>query len=181
MTQRFNTSDIVLTALMTSLVYIAGSIIKIPSLGGFVHIGDCMVFVSAFLLSPRKAAFASGVGMLLVDVLGGYMLWAPSTFIIKSVMALIAAQIIKQSLFGGYKVQLLAFGVAAIFMVIGYFIAGVIIASVLTGDVDSIMAGILFASRDIVPNIIQVITGIIIALPLCKLLSPIKNKHNNSL
>ena len=70
-----NTKDLVLTGLMIALIYLAGSIIKIPSIGGFVHIGDCMVFLSVIVLGKKRGAIASAAGMFLVDVLGGYYLW----------------------------------------------------------------------------------------------------------
>lgn len=49
-----NTSELVLMGLMIALTYIAGSIIKIPSVGGFVQIGDCMVFLSVIVLGKKK-------------------------------------------------------------------------------------------------------------------------------
>ena len=44
-----STKQMVVTALMTALVFLAGSVIKIPTIGGFVHIGDCMVFLSVIV------------------------------------------------------------------------------------------------------------------------------------
>lgn len=82
-----NVKELVLMGLMIALVYLAGSIIKIPSLGGFIHIGDCMVFLSVILLGKKKGAVSSALGMFLVDALGGYYLWAPFTLIIKGAMA----------------------------------------------------------------------------------------------
>ena len=79
--KNLTTRELVLVGLMIALVYLAGSIIRVPSVGGFVHIGDCMVFLSVVVLGKKKGAVASSFGMLLVDVLGGYYLWAPFTFI----------------------------------------------------------------------------------------------------
>jgi len=90
------TREMVLVGLMIALVYLAGSIIKVPSVGGFVHIGDCMVFLSVIVLGKKKGAVASAFGMLLVDVLGGYYLWAPFTFVIKGAMGYIAGLILEK-------------------------------------------------------------------------------------
>lgn len=178
-----NTRDIVLTALMIALVYLAGSVIKIPSVGGFVHLGDCMVFLSVIVLDKKKGTFASAVGMALVDILGGYYFWAPFTFIIKGVMAYITGAIIERINHGekvnGFKKEyILAFVVGGIFMVVGYFIAGAILAGFLTDHL-GLVSGLAYAAKDIVGNIIQVTTGIVIAIPLTGVIVTAKKKVFN--
>lgn len=161
-----NTKEMVLMGLMIALTYLAGSIIKIPSVGGFVHIGDCMVFLSVIVLGKKKGAVSSALGMFLVDVLGGYYFWAPFTLIIKGVMAYIAGFILeKMSESMAAKKYTIAFVTSGIFMVIGYFLAGIVISGFLTDKV-GLIQGIAFSAKDIVGNIIQVTTGIVIALPL---------------
>lgn len=161
-----NTNEMVLMGLMIALTYLAGSIIKIPSVGGFVHIGDCMVFLSAIVLGKKKGAVSSALGMFLVDVLGGYYFWAPFTLIIKGSMAYIAGFILEK--LSGSKDATrytIAFLFSGVFMVIAYFFAGIIVAGFLTDNV-GLIQGIVFSAKDIVGNIIQVGTGIVIALPL---------------
>jgi len=161
-----NTKEMVLMGLMIALTYLAGSIIKIPSVGGFVHIGDCMVFLSVIVLGKKKGAVSSALGMFLVDVLGGYYFWAPFTLIIKGVMAYIAGFILeKMSESIAAKKYTIAFLASGIFMVFGYFLAGIVISGFLTDKV-GLIQGIAFSAKDIVGNIIQVTTGIVIALPL---------------
>lgn len=96
MNNRLSTKELVLMGLMIALVWLAGSVIKIPSVGGFVHLGDCMVFLSVVVLGKKKGSVASAMGMMLVDVLGGYYLWAPFTFVIKGAMAYIAGSILEK-------------------------------------------------------------------------------------
>lgn len=44
---------LVLSALMAALVYVATSIIQIPSpVNGYVNLGDCFVLLSGWLLGP---------------------------------------------------------------------------------------------------------------------------------
>ncbi|ACD54065.1 membrane protein [Clostridium botulinum] len=165
-----NVKELVLMGLMIALVYLAGSIIKIPSIGGFVHIGDCMVFLSVILLGKKKGAISSALGMFLVDVLGGYYLWAPFTLIIKGTMAYIAGCILERIKSNNSFINnIIAFAVSGVFMVIGYFIAGTIMAGLLT-EKAGIIQGLIYASKDIVGNIIQVTTGVVIALPLSEVL-----------
>lgn len=178
-----STKDLVLTSLMTALVFLAGSIIKVPSVGGFVHIGDCMVFLSVIVLGKKKGTVASAFGMLLVDAMGGYYMWAPFTFIIKGAMAYIAGTIIEKLSDGrdtNYfkKEYILAFLVSGVFMIIGYFMAGTIIAGLLTEKI-GILQGFSYAAKDILGNIIQVTTGIAIAVPLSSAILVAKKRALN--
>lgn len=168
---KLTTREIVLVGLMIALVYLAGSIIKVPSVGGFVHIGDCMVFLSVIVLGKKKGAVASAFGMLLVDVLGGYYLWAPFTFVIKGAMAYIAGSILEKMSKSSKETiaYMVAFGVSGVFMVLGYFLAGIVMAGFFTDKVGLIQA-LSYSAKDIIGNIIQVITGIVIALPLTAVL-----------
>lgn len=175
--------ELVLTALMIALVYLAGSLIKVPTVGGFVHIGDCMVFLSVVVLGKKKGAVASAFGMLLVDVLGGYYMWAPFTFIIKGIMAYIAGVIIEKiggkNAFENFKKEyIVGFIAGGIFMVIGYFLAGTILAGLLTEKL-GLVQGLAVAAKDIVGNIIQVVTGIVIAIPLSAIVLSAKKRVFN--
>lgn len=178
------TRDLVMIALMIALVFVTGSIIKVPTVGGFVHIGDCMVFLSVVVLGKKKGAIASAVGMLLVDVLGGYYMWAPFTFVIKGVMAYIAGAIIESFLEHknsntGFKIEyIIAFIVSGIFMVAGYFFAGAILAGFLTGKI-GLVQGLAISAKDIIGNIIQVTTGIVISVPLSAIVLSAKKKVFN--
>ena len=50
---RQKTLKLVLSALMAALVYVATSIIQIPSpVNGYVNLGDCFVLLSGWLLGP---------------------------------------------------------------------------------------------------------------------------------
>jgi uncharacterized membrane protein len=92
-----NLLKIVFTGLMTALVFISTSIIKIPfANGGYIHFGDAFVFLSVMLLGPFYGAFASGAGSMLSDLLSEFSQWALPTLIIKTVMAMIMGYIIKQ-------------------------------------------------------------------------------------
>lgn len=178
-----STKELVLMALMIALVYLTGSIIKVPSVGGFVHIGDSMVFLSVVVLGKKKGALASAFGMLLVDVLGGYLMWAPFTFVIKGVMAYIVGVIIEKiggkNAFESFKKEyIIAFVIGGIFMVIGYFIAGTILAGLLTEKI-GLIQGLAYAAKDIVGNIIQVVTGIVIAASLSTIVLSAKKKVFN--
>lgn len=60
--------------------------IPIGSNGGYIHLGDAVIFLSASVL-PLPFAMASGaVGGMLSDIFSGSAAWAPWTFAIKALM-----------------------------------------------------------------------------------------------
>ena len=86
-TGKFTTQEIVFTALMTALVFVATYLPHIPIPLGYAHLGDAVIFLLA-LLAPRRAAlFAACIGSALADLLGGFALWIVPTLVIKFVMA----------------------------------------------------------------------------------------------
>lgn len=172
--QRVNvkTMDIVQVSLMAAIIYLATAIIHVPSYMGVIHLGDSMVFLAAILLGRKKAAVASAIGMSLFDILTGYMVWAPFTFIIKGVMAYLAGKIAYRNEYDGNNVpnNILAFIVGGVWMIGAYYFGGVIIAHFILVSSTSLKGAMLLALKDIPGNILQVTAGAVIALPLSKIL-----------
>ena len=75
---------------MAALVFVMTYLPKVPVpvTGGYVHLGDGMVFLAAMLLGPVGVA-AAAVGSALSDLVGGYMTYLLPTFVIKGAMALV--------------------------------------------------------------------------------------------
>lgn len=154
---------LVLSALMAALVYVATSIIQIPSpVNGYVNLGDCFVLLSGWLLGPWYGAAAAGIGSMLVDLLSGYGHYVPGTLIIKGLDAL-AAALIFRALGRGKTAMLVSGIVGETIMVLGYFAY----ASMILGKG-------LAAAASIPGNIVQGIAGIAIALALAVLLQKAK-------
>ena len=112
-----------MAAVMTALVFVATYLIQIPmpATGGYVNLGDCMVLLSGFLLGPWWGFAAGGLGSMLTDLILGYGTFAPGTFVIKGLMALVAALILK-ALRNKTRAASLVGGIAAeLIMVFGYF------------------------------------------------------------
>ncbi len=85
------TQKIVTASMLASLICVATMIIKIPSpLKGYINLGDGIVLICGWVLSPAYGFLASGIGASLADVFSGYAIYAPVTFFIKGIMALIA-------------------------------------------------------------------------------------------
>ena len=119
------TKKLVMAALLAALCCVATMIIKIPSpLKGYLNLGDCVVLLAGWLLSPLYGFLAAGVGSALADVFSGYVTYAPATFIIKGLMALIAYfgfKILKDKI-GNLPSRIVSGIVAEVIMVLGYFV-----------------------------------------------------------
>ena len=119
------TKKIVVAALIAALACIATMIIKIPTpLKGYINLGDCIVLVAGWMLSPAYAFLAAGLGSAFADIFSGYATYAPATFIIKGLMALIALcgfRLLNKKL-ANPPSRIISGFLAEVIMVIGYFI-----------------------------------------------------------
>jgi len=77
----------VMSALFAALIYVVTCYVKIPTINGYVHVGDGLIFLVSSLLPTPYAIAASALGASLGDLLGGYFIWVPATMIIKSATA----------------------------------------------------------------------------------------------
>ncbi|MBO4897289.1 MAG: ECF transporter S component [Clostridia bacterium] len=85
------TQKTVLASMLAALCCVATMLIKIPSpLKGYFNIGDSIVLLSGWLLSPFYGFFSAAIGSALADVFSGYALYAPVTFAVKGFMAVLA-------------------------------------------------------------------------------------------
>lgn len=85
--------------------------------------GDCFVLLSGIVLGPVYSFLAAGLGSALADVLSGYVMYAPATFLIKGLMALIIALLFKCFKSKNNTLTLLLLGLfSEAIMVVGYFV-----------------------------------------------------------
>jgi len=117
------TRKLVMAALIAALTCIATMIIKIPSpLKGYINLGDCIVLVGGWMLSPAYGFLAAGLGSALADIFSGYVAYSPATFIIKGLMAIIAFYGFKltNKKLGNLPSRIISGAAAEILMIIGY-------------------------------------------------------------
>ena len=108
-----------LSGLLSALIAVATGYLKIPTAIGYFHLGDGFIFMAAALLGPY-GALAAAVGSALADLLAGYFIYVPVTFIIKGLMGLLAALCLnKQS---SQATQIIVMVLAEALMVLGYFL-----------------------------------------------------------
>jgi len=57
--------------------------IPIPATQGFINVGDAGVMICGLLFGPFIGGLSGGIGSALADILLGYTIYAPGTFVIK--------------------------------------------------------------------------------------------------
>lgn len=154
-----NTKKIVMAALMAALACVATMIIKVPSpLKGYLNLGDCVVLITGWMLSPIYGFLAAGLGSALADLFSGYVVYAPATFLIKGCMALIA--------YFGFRLlhkkvsdlpsRIISGTAAEMLMILGYFVF------------EGCMYGFGPSVVNIPANAVQGIAGLVIGIILTK-------------
>jgi len=153
------TKKLVYAGLLTAAITVATAIKPpIPTFNGYIHFGDGMIFLAALILGPISA-IAAGIGSALADVLLGYGIYAPATFFIKALMALVVVFLIKKD--GKHIIwNIIVFILAELVMIGGYFCYD----SILLGGFALAFAGVGF-------NAVQALFGVVIGiifLPISK-------------
>lgn len=113
---------LVFAALFAALSCVATMVIRIPTpIGGYIHAGDAVVLLSAFLLGPWWGAAAAGLGSALADLIASYSLYVPGTFAIKFIVALLAGFLLNCRIVRSALARAVIAGVIGeTFMVLGY-------------------------------------------------------------
>ena len=165
-------NKLVFTAVFSALICVLTMFPKLPvplANGGYIHMGDALIIVSAFILGPAYATVAAGIGSMLADCFGGYAVYMPATLIIKAIVALVAALIFRALKYRKDRIILLFLVAAAseLIMVFGYFLF------------EWLLYGIGAALVAAAFNLVQAASGIILGVILIKVIS--KNKSLNKL
>ena len=162
-----STFKIVLTALFAALICVATMLIQIPipATGGYVNLGDGVILICAYLISPVYAVIAAGLGSMLADLLAGYASYALGTLVIKAGVALIATLIFNRfgrNAKGAARLVSMIVGavLAETFMVLGYFFYEAVLLGIGIG-----------AAGGILGNVGQGVAGAVIGCVLAPILS----------
>lgn len=147
----------VLAALLAALACVATMIIRVPSpLGGYLNLGDGIVLLCGWLLSPVFGFLAAGIGSALADILSGFVAYAPATFVIKGCMALLAYGMAK-GLHARPLTAKLVGGITAEVVMVGGYLA---FESILYGFVPSLV--------NVPVNALQGLAGLTVGLVLVR-------------
>ncbi|MBQ7876325.1 MAG: ECF transporter S component [Clostridia bacterium] len=150
----------VFASLLAALVCVATMIIKLPSpLGGYMNLGDCVVLLSGWMLTPFYGFLAAGIGSLLADIFSGFILYAPITFLTKGLMAICAHFVFKltEKRMGNFPSRILSGTFSEIIMISSYYIF------------EGFLYGFIPALSNMPANIIQGVFGLILGIILIKI------------
>lgn len=143
------------TAIFTAIILVSTMLIKFSTgLGeGYIHFGDCFIYLSACILPFPYCLIAGALGGALADILGGFAIWAMPTAIIKALIALpfaLACRNNKSNKILNKKTALMPI-ISGVFTILGYFVAECILYSVASAtlslignSIQAVASGILF-------------------------------------
>ncbi|MGI6002566.1 MAG: ECF transporter S component [Lachnospiraceae bacterium] len=142
------THELVITALFVALTYVFTWLINIrlplPGSGGLIHLGNIPLLVAAMLYGRKTGAIAGGVGMGLFDLLSGWTLWAPFTFVIVGFMGWTVGMFAEKQPIHNYRLNYIAaVACALVIKVVGYYLAEIVITGNWAAPVGSIPGNVL--------------------------------------
>ena len=120
----------------------------------YFNLGEVAIYTIALTFGAKAGGIAGGVGSALIDIILGYSIWAPFTFVIKGIEGLIVGKIASQNKNKKFDRKIFAIILGGNFMILGYALAK---AFLLSWAVVLPEIGIDFA---------QMLIGGVIAIPL---------------
>lgn len=154
-----NLKKLVTAALFAALACVATMSIRIPTpgTGGYIHPGDAIVILSGVVLGPVWGLMAAGIGSAMADLLGGYFIYVPITFVIKGFIAFAAGKLYRK--YGSsqkkcYMAVALGGICDILFVAGGYFLC------------ETMLYGAAAAAASVPANVIQGVSGLILGLVL---------------
>lgn len=138
--------------------------IRFPTGIGYVNLGDGFILGASFLLGPW-AFFPAAIGSALADLMAGYPVYIPATFIIKGLMGLIAGLLLRGKSVNLFR-RIAACAIAELIMVVGYF----------SFEALPFMYGPAAAAGSLIPNLVQALAGAFIGFITFAALRTPKNR-----
>jgi uncharacterized membrane protein len=153
------TQILVINALFVALTLVATMFInlKLPIAGngGLIHLGNVPLFIAAFVFGRKTGAITGAFGMGLFDLISGWTIWAPFTFIIVGAMGYVAGLIAEKVPGKRAVVYSIAVIAALLIKIVGYYFAEVVLYGNWIAPFGSIPG-----------NVLQVVFAGIVVVPL---------------
>jgi len=144
-------SVIAMSSVFAAATTIGTMVVTIPVGPGVFNVGEIVIYTAAFLFGGVVGGIAGGVGAAAADVILGFGMWAPITFVVKGLEGFVVGQLAGPTL----RSKAIAVLLGAPFMIVGYFIA----AWFLVGAPYAI-------GRELPMDVIQAAVGFAVAYPL---------------
>ena len=116
-----DTKKLVTASLFTALACVF-TLLSFPLPYGYANLGDCMVLLGSFVLSPLYGCLAGGIGTALADLFLGYGIYAPATLVIKALVAFTAGTVYRKIKKKNMMTSVFSGIAGEIVMVLGYFL-----------------------------------------------------------
>ena len=106
---------------LAASILLLTALVSIPMPGGlgYINLGDAGVLLAGMLLGGGWGALCAGAASALADVLLGYTVYAPATFVIKGLVALVAGLLFVKT---QKKIRYVSLYLAALIVPAGYFL-----------------------------------------------------------
>ena len=154
------------SALLTAMCTAATIALPIPLVtGGYLNAGDIIIVVTALLFGPLPASIVGSFGGSIADIITGYVIFAPGTFIAKGLSGLLIGLVWKKSkskrlivsvgasLCGASLMTLLYFVYEAFILRFGLAAAAEIPANLLQGTVGTAGGIVLYRALYQIPRL----------------------------
>ncbi|MDR1782009.1 MAG: ECF transporter S component [Bacilli bacterium] len=154
------TRDIVYIGMLACLTLVGTFInFRLPfvSQGGLVHLGTPIAIIGVLTLGTKRGMFGGAIGMAVFDIIGGWFIWAPATFIARLGLGYLFGKIAFMKDYKGnnYLINILGLIIGGIWMLLIYYIF------------ESIVYNNWIASLGSIPgNLMQLLLSLIIGIPI---------------
>ncbi|ADQ15417.1 ECF transporter S component [Halanaerobium hydrogeniformans] len=120
----------------------------------YFNLGEVAIYTIALTFGAKAGGIAGGVGSALMDLILGYSIWAPFTFVIKGLEGYVVGKIAHKEKESRFNRNILAIAAGGTIMIIGYALTKAYLLSWA------------FVPPEIVIDLAQMITGGVVAIPL---------------
>lgn len=115
------TNFITRIAILTALACVLTFFPKVPVGSGYVHFGDCIIYIAAILMGPVAGMIVGAIGHSLADLLSNFAAFCIPTLIIKGFLGFVIGKILyKDQTIPRFIIGALS---ALVIVTVGYFIA----------------------------------------------------------
>lgn len=148
------TIQITRTAILTALVAITMALINFTIFQSSLHLGSLLIVVISLSFPKKEALFASSVGPTIFDIVSGWGLYAPFTFIARFALSYIVCLAKEKNL----VTQVIAALFGGIIVIGVYFIANMIFLGSLSASLTATIPDVL--------QLVLTVAGVFIAIPI---------------
>ncbi|ADQ45819.1 hypothetical protein Calkro_0947 [Caldicellulosiruptor kronotskyensis 2002] len=164
----------VFSGVIIALVFVLTFTIKIPLMAGYFNIGDVVIMLSSILFGKSIGFMGGSFGSALADIVSGYTIYAPFTFVIKGLEGFICG-LIFEKIEGKKKWAsfIISTMLSGILMAVGYFLSEACVLKYLSSALNikrNLQFGLKVALANLPFNLLQgvlsAIISIILAVPV---------------